>query len=117
MNGVHPAVVGQPCGDAAEASLHQLLQGPRVRVETYGVCRARRLLSALFIGPDNLNLARITAGLAGVCPGSALVDPYQPRHEAAEAATRAWSCGASIHPGERRLHPLLSYRMSGLRHF
>jgi endonuclease YncB( thermonuclease family) len=90
---------GQPYGDAAAACLAGLVQGRRVRLEIYGIDRARCMLGTLFRDPDNLNLALVEAGLAEVYRGSPITDPYQPQYAAAEAAARhagrgMWALGA-----------------------
>jgi endonuclease YncB( thermonuclease family) len=90
---------GQPYGDAATACLAGLVQGRRLRLELYGVDRARRVLGTLFRDPDNLNLALVEAGLAEVYRGSTVTDPYQPQYDAAEAAAQhagrgMWALGA-----------------------
>jgi endonuclease YncB( thermonuclease family) len=90
---------GQPYGDAAAACLAGLAQGRRVRLEIYGIDRARRVLGTLFSEPDNLNLTLVEAGLAEVYRGSTLIDPYQPQYAVAEAAAQhagrgMWALGA-----------------------
>jgi endonuclease YncB( thermonuclease family) len=90
---------GQPYGDAAAAYLAGLVQGRRVRIEIYGIDRARCMLGTLFRDPDNLNLALVEAGLAEVYRGSPITDPYQPQYAPAEAAARhpgrgVWALGA-----------------------
>jgi endonuclease YncB( thermonuclease family) len=57
---------GQPYGTEAEASLKQLVDGKRVRVEIYGTDRYKRLLSTMFIEGKDINLAMLEAGLAEV---------------------------------------------------
>jgi endonuclease YncB( thermonuclease family) len=81
-------VPGQPYGEEAVAYLQRLVQGRRVRIEIYGVDRARGLLGTLFCGTVNLNLALVEAGLAEVDRGPAVGDPYHLQYEAAESAAK-----------------------------
>jgi endonuclease YncB( thermonuclease family) len=90
---------GQPYGDAAAACLAGLVLGRHVRLEIYGIDRARRVLGTLFSESDNLNLTLVEAGLAEVYGGSSIIDPYQPQYVVAEAAARhagrgMWALGS-----------------------
>ena len=89
---------GQPYSPEARALLQRLLQGQRILVEIHGVDHAKRLLSTLLVGAQNVNLALVEAGFAEVRRDPDVSNPYQTQYEAAEAAARAachgmWSLG------------------------
>jgi endonuclease YncB( thermonuclease family) len=89
---------GQPYGDAAAAGLAGLVQGRRLRLEIYGVDRARRVLGTLFRDPDNLNLALVEAGLAEVYRGSSVTDPinHSTMRRKPPPNTPGAACGPSV---------------------
>jgi endonuclease YncB( thermonuclease family) len=79
--------------------MSEIIARDRVRLEIYGVDRARCVLGTLFKDDDNLNLALVEAGLAEVHRGSPITDPFQPQYVAAEAVAQhvgrgMWALGA-----------------------
>jgi endonuclease YncB( thermonuclease family) len=80
---------GQPFGKDAEAYLKQLIEGKRVKVEIYQVDRYKRLLSTIFLGGTDINLAMIEAGLAEVYRGPESDNPYKRQYQAAEETARS----------------------------
>lgn len=57
-------------------------------VDIYGADRDQRLLATILLDGNDINLAMIEAGLAGIHWGPESGNPYQPQYQLAEQAAR-----------------------------
>jgi endonuclease YncB( thermonuclease family) len=65
-------------------------------VDIDGVDRDKRLLSAIFLDGQDINLAMLEAGLAAVYRGPESDHPYTPQYQAAEGAARSARKGMGV---------------------